>query len=361
MTLLRRVAALARADDPETGWIVRVALSGLLIWALIGRATAPLVAALVCWFVFVAADHRWPRPARVALAVAALVPAAVIGSSDDGTAQLFLFSALFVFVMLPRTPLWAVLGLTAAVPAVMVIAGRGLTAVLVQGAVIAIVVLFSLHRREHRLRTEERAKTHEAQARAAALDERARIARELHDVLAHSLGALAVQLEVAEAELTEKRDVTAAVTRVRRARSLARDGLTEARSAVAALRADVSPLPRALADLAAAHRADHGVPVSFCTRGSARELGPAAEVALVRTAREALTNAAKHACGVAVDISLEFSGSQARLIIANDSDISDPSGGYGLVGARERLALAGGTLEAGAADGVWRVVAEVPA
>ncbi|MFG1996565.1 sensor histidine kinase [Actinoplanes sp. NPDC048988] len=360
MTLLRRAAVLIRADDPETGWIVRVALSALLIWALIGQATAPLIAALVCWFGFVATDHRWPRLARVSLAVAALLPAAVVGDADDGSAQLFLFAALFIFVMLPRTPLRAVLGLTAAVLAVMSLSIRG-SAMLAQAAVIVIVVLFSLHRREHRLRTEERARTHEAQARAAALDERARIARELHDVLAHSLGALAVQLEVAEAELTEKRDLAAAATRIRRARKLARDGLTEARSAVAALRADVPPMPRALADLAAAHRADHGVQISLRTRGSAHTLNPAAEVALVRTAREAFTNAARHAPGADVTVSLEYTNSAVRLIIANKCDGADSGGGYGLVGARERLALAGGTLEAGAADGMWRVVAEVPA
>ncbi|MFF5080790.1 sensor histidine kinase [Actinoplanes sp. NPDC000266] len=360
MTLLRRAAALVRADDPETGWIVRIALSALLIWALPGQATPPLVAALVCWFVFVATDHRWPRLARTSLAVAAVLPAAVVGGDGNGSAQLFLFAALFIFVMLPRIPLWAILGVTAAVVAVMSLSIRS-SAVLAQAAVIVIVVLFSLHRREHRLRTEERARTHEAQARAAALDERARIARELHDVLAHSLGALAVQLEVAEAELTEKRDLTAAATRVRRARKLARDGLTEARSAVAALRADVPPLPRALADLAAAHHADHGVQASLCTHGSAHNLNPAAEVALVRTAREALTNAAKHAPGTDVTVLLECTDSAVRLTVANKCEGSSSDGGYGLVGARERLALAGGTLEAGVADGMWHVVAEVPA
>ncbi|WP_416903946.1 sensor histidine kinase [Micromonospora echinospora] len=379
--LTRRGVRLLRADDPETGWLIRIVISALLVWALLyltpadAVVRAVLVASLAGWFLFVAADVRWPRLARAGLALATLLPAAVAGVPENASAPLFLYAALFTFVLLPRTPMWAILVLTGTVIAVLLtgfwLAGRGTTAMLTQPTLVIILVLFNLHRREYRLRAEQTAllleqtsRTQQAQARAAALDERARIARELHDVLAHSLGALGVQLEVAEAQLTEKGDVPAAAARIRRARRLAVDGLVEARSAVAALRADVPPLSRALGDLVAGHRADHTTTVTLRTEGSPRGLPSGAEVSLLRTAREALTNAARHAPGAPVAVVLDYRGPTVRLTVHNPAPprpVGDGAGGYGLTGARERIALVGGTLEAGVVDGAWRVTAEVPA
>ncbi|WP_250029287.1 sensor histidine kinase [Paractinoplanes maris] len=309
-------------------------------------------------------------PARGALAAATLVPA-VSALPNNGAAHLFLYGSLFTFVLLPRMPLWAILSLTGALIVVLLvglrIAGHGPTALLTHPALIILVVLFSLHRREHRLRAEQTellleqtSRTQEAQARAAALDERTRIARELHDVLAHSLGALAVQLEVAEAQLTEKGNVTAAGERVRRARRLAADGMIEARSAVAALRADVPPLARALGDLIAVHRENFAATATLRVAGTPRALPSGAEVSLQRTPREALTNAARHAPGAPVTVTLDYAGTAVRLTVENPATGSETGPGYGLTGARERLALVGGTLEAGMADGTWRVTAEVP-
>ncbi|MFC6016769.1 sensor histidine kinase [Plantactinospora solaniradicis] len=385
LRLTRRGVRLLKADDPETGWLVRIVLSALLVWALLyltpmGPGVWPVLAAsLVGWGFFVVADSRWPRLARAGLALATLLPATVVAVPDNSSALLYLYAALFTFVLLPRTPMWAILALTAAVIGVLLtslwLAGRGPTAILAQPALIVILVLFSLHRREYRLRAEQTAllleqtsRTQRAQARAAALDERARIARELHDVLAHSLGALGVQLEVAEVQLTEQGDVAAAAARIRRARRLASDGLTEARSAVAALRADVPPLSRALGDLVAGHRADHAATVTLRTEGRPRGLPSGPEVSLLRTAREALTNAAKHAPGAPVAVTLDYRGPVVRLTVdnpapapaGNGSQVGDGVGGHGLTGARERIALVAGTLEAGVVDGAWRVTAEVP-
>ena len=378
----RRGVRLLRADDPETGWLVRIVLSALLVWALLylppaGAGVRPVLAAsLACWALFLVGDSRWPSLARGALALATLLPATVAGVPDDASALIYLYAALFTFVLLPRMPMRAILALTAAVivvlSTVLWITGRGPTAMLTQPALIAILVLFSLHRREYRLRAEQTAllleqtsRTQQAQARAAALDERSRIARELHDVLAHSLGALGVQLEVAEAQLTEQGDVAGAAERIRRARRLASHGLVEARSAVAALRTDVPPLPRALGDLVAGHRTDHAAMVTLRTEGNPRGLPSGAEVSLLRTAREALTNAARHAPGVPVAVALDYRGPVVRLTVENLAPapaVSRPDGGgHGLTGARERIALVGGTLEAGVVDGAWRVTAEVPA
>ncbi|GLY00428.1 histidine kinase [Actinoplanes sp. NBRC 101535] len=370
MRPVRRLAEMVWRDDPETGRLVRVVVSGLLVWALAVLAPAGvrpvLGAALAGWVLFLVADRRWPRAARAGLAAAALVSATVAAVPDETAALLFLYTTLFTFVLLPRTPWWPVVALAVTVLAVLLaglgLAGRGAGEIAGQAALIVVLVLFNLHRREHRMRADEALRSREAQARAAALDERARIARELHDVLAHSLGALGVQLEVAEAELTERNDVAGAAARIRRARILAGDGLVEARSAVAALRDDVPPLARALADLVEAHRTDHAAAVTLRVEGAPRRLSSGAEVSLLRTAREALTNAGRHAPGAPVTVVLDLRGPKARLTVGNP--LRDPVPlrfGYGLSGARERLALVGGTLEAGPAGDGWTVVAEVPA
>ncbi|MEU4694946.1 histidine kinase [Actinoplanes sp. NPDC023714] len=378
MTLREGVRRL-RADDPETGWLVRIVLSALLTWAFLTAGPASpgvrpvLAAALAGWFLFVFTDHRRPLLARPALALAAVLPAIAASRPEDASSLLYLYAALFTFVLLPRMPMWAILSLTAVVLAVLLtglwLAGRGPAAMLTQPALIAVLVLFSLHRREYRLRAEQTAllleqttRARAAQARAAALDERARIARELHDVLAHSLGALGVQLEVAEAQLTEKGDTEAAAARIRQARRLAADGLAEARSAVRALRDDVPPLPEALTGLIDAHEVAHDAAVTLGIEGDRRPLSPGAEVSLLRIAREALTNAARHAPARPVTMTLGYlPAGGARLVVSNPAT-GDPSpGGLGLVGARERVALIGGTLEAGIVDGEWVVTAEVPA
>ena len=161
--------------------------------------------------------------------------------------------------------------------------------VLHAAALTAVLIAFGLNRRQYEL-------TRHEQARAAALDERGRIARDLHDVLAHSLGALSVQLEVAEALLEERNDTAGALERVRRSRRLAVQGLIEARNAVAALRSsEVPALPEALAVLAEQHGQDHRVSVAVRTEGKPRPLESGVIVALLGAAREALTNAGKHA------------------------------------------------------------------
>ena len=111
--------------------------------------------------------------------------------------------------------------------------------------------------------------TEAASRRAAALDERTRIAREIHDVLAHALGGLTVQLEAAELVLAERRDIDGALERIRGCQRTAREGLVEARRAVAALRSDAPPLPESLAGLLESHRqqGDRGSSSSKAPRG----------------------------------------------------------------------------------------------
>jgi signal transduction histidine kinase len=201
-----------------------------------------------------------------------------------------------------------------------------------------------------------------AETEAAVLGERTRIAREIHDILAHSLGALAMQVEAAQALLTqEEPDVAKAVRCVERAGQLTREGLAESRRAVHALRDDISPLTESIGALVAA---DGG---TMTTVGEPRRLPADAALALYRTAQEAVTNARKHAPGNAVAVELRYDADMVRLSAANDlpeaeaaRPLTATGGGFGLGGLRERIELVGGTLSAGREGGVWLVKATVP-
>ncbi|NEA35773.1 sensor histidine kinase [Streptomyces sp. SID13031] len=230
----------------------------------------------------------------------------------------------------------------------------------------AILVAFGLNRRQYEVQARQTAQlleqtqlAQQEHARAAALDERGRIARELHDVLAHSLGALSVQLELAEALLAERNDTAGALDRVRRSRKLAVQGLVEARSAVAALRSDEVPaLPEALTALAEQHEKDHQTEVTVTNSGLPRPIASGITVALLGAAREALTNAGKHAPGQPVDVRLDYSKG-IRLTVRTPETEKAAGTGFGLAGMRERLALVGGRLEAGPDGDGWLVMAEV--
>jgi signal transduction histidine kinase len=217
---------------------------------------------------------------------------------------------------------------------------------------------------------EEQAKVAEEQAKVATLDERARIAREIHDVLAHSLGALGLHIQAAQAVLTKQHDEARAVELLAQARRMATDGLTETRRAVLALRGETRPLPDGLAELSADHQRRHGARVSFEVSGEPRPLPPDAGLALARTAQEALVNTAKHAPHQPVEIRLDYADAHTSLAVTNHlgedgagdhgSKLATVNGGYGLAGLRERLLLVDGTLSAGRDGGNWVVEAKVP-
>jgi signal transduction histidine kinase len=206
------------------------------------------------------------------------------------------------------------------------------------------------------------------QRRADVLDERARVAREIHDVLAHSLGALSIQLQAVSAALTDDRDAEQALEALGLARRMASDGLTETRRAVHALRTDIRPLEEELGRLAERHRASYPAAVTIDVAGTARAMPPDVSVALLRTAQEGLVNAAKHAPGRPVQVRLDYEPDQVRLVIVNpvrEGGRATPvrpgiKGGYGLTGMQERLRLLGGTLSAESSRGRWMVIAEVP-
>jgi signal transduction histidine kinase len=218
-------------------------------------------------------------------------------------------------------------------------------------------MLAGQNRRSHRIQTEQ-------SNHVAILDERARIAREIHDVLAHSLGALGIQIQAARAVLTDHGDTERALTILSTAQRMASDGLTETRRAVHALRVDPAPLDEQLATIVETHRAQHKTQVTLSVRGDPIDLAPDATLALVRAVQEALVNAAKHATRQPVDVTLRYGDHDVQVSISNplgaSSEFSTADTGYGLTGMRERLLLLRGTLTAGADDGRWTLQARVP-
>lgn len=238
--------------------------------------------------------------------------------------------------------------------------------------------LIGRNRRSYRVQAEQSAalvvqmeQLQSQQRRVDVLDERARIAREIHDVLAHSLGALSIQIQAARAVLTDRHDVAQALEVLGTAQQLATDGLVETRHAVTALRTDTLPLDMQLRQLAGVHAEQHRSQVSFDGVGEPRPFGHAANLALLRAAQESLVNAAKYAPHQGIDIRLDYGQRSVRLTVANtytgppapaaaDPVMSTINGGYGLTGMRERLQLLGGTLVAGPRAGRWIVTAELP-
>ena len=190
------------------------------------------------------------------------------------------------------------------------------------------------------------------QARAAGVvHERQRLAREIHDTLAQGLAGIITQLQaaahVADEPARWRRHHDAATT-------LARESLTEARRSVAELRPEpleTGRLADALTQVAATWSTRHGVDARVTVTGDARTLRPEAEVALLRTAQEALANVAKHADAGRVGLTLSYMDHQVALDIRDDGRGFDPGrtvrsdGGFGLVAMRQRVEGLSGTLQ----------------
>jgi signal transduction histidine kinase len=292
-------------------------------------------------------------------------------------------TALVVFVFVATMAAAADLELapTLAVTAAAIVAivvsglafGSGWGAVLGLPAIALMGLLTGRNRGAYRIQAEQaamlaaqRERLQAEQHRADLLDERARIAREIHDVLAHSLGALGIQIQAARSVLYK--DADRAGELLAAAQQMAAEGLVDTRRAVHALRTDTLPLGEELARVSDTYAQRYNVAVSFDSGGVPAALPPDATVALLRIAQEALVNAAKHAAGQPVTVRLDYGEADVRLSVRNDlapgagqeGGVSTVNGGYGLTGMRERLRLLDGTLEAGRRGDQWVVTAELP-
>jgi signal transduction histidine kinase len=205
-----------------------------------------------------------------------------------------------------------------------------------------------------------------AQARAAGLAERQRLAREMHDVLAHSLSGLMLQLEGARMLAAKDPADPRLAQAVDRAHQLGKAGLEEARGAIGMLRDDELPGPDRLAGLVMRFQQDRAIPCRLSVSGEAHPLSSEARLALYRVAQEALTNITKHAHPERVELCLSYEASATRLTVedfttsSSHTRASSNGGGYGLTGMRERAELLGGTLTTQATPSGFRVELDVP-
>jgi signal transduction histidine kinase len=278
------------------------------------------------------------------------------------------------------------LGIVLAVPfLVLALAGRGGAAALLlawggpaaAGAGIAVRA-----RREARTRTAAGAALADTMLAHTARGERARIARELHDVVAHHISMVAVQAETAR--LTTPGLPAGGAHRFAEIGDTARAGLTEMRRLLGVLRedaedagatvADRHPLPGLpqLAELVDAARDAAGAGIRLIVSGPVTEFDPGVELAAYRIVQEALTNARRHAPGAAVDVELCYADDALRLRVRDNGpgpagspdggahgpreapaaeDYTPAGTGHGLLGMRERTLAVGGTLWTGPAPG----------
>ena len=201
--------------------------------------------------------------------------------------------------------------------------------------------------------------------------ERARIARELHDVVAHHISMIAIQAE--SARLTTPGMPAAGAQRLSEIGDTARAGLTEMRRLLGVLREDSSaeaadrhPQPglEQLPRLVDAARESSGAACRFIVSGSPAAIDPGVSLAAYRIAQEALTNARRHAPGAAVDVEVRYGDGELRLLIRDNGPgptQTAPAGGHGLTGMRERATAVGGELRAGAATvGGFLIEARLP-
>lgn len=362
--------------------LINLACLGLLVWGLVSQAhvgtggrhlaAAVLLAVAGCsWVVWVAGRTRKDR--RYVLA-----PLAVMAIAGGALANFGPVAVVFVGVAALGTAVerpvayaaglcalgWASFGTGAALAG-----GHFGVFVEVVAATLAGLVVGQARRQavEHSARLAllqfETQRAEVEGARAELLSERNRLAREIHDVLAHTLSALAVQLEALDSVVQGEAGASPEIlSQVQRSKDLVHEGLQEARRAVKALRGAPVPLLDQMSRLAEADG------VSLSVSGQARPLSPEASLALYRAAQEGLANVVKHAPGSPAQVTLEFGPSCVSLRVTNPTGpagggtlASGMGSGYGLVGMRERFAALGGKVSAGPEGASWQLKVEVPA
>ena len=214
---------------------------------------------------------------------------------------------------------------------------------------------------------EERARRSEAEARRAVEDERGRITRELHDVLAHSVSVMTVQASAVRRLLLpeQEREREALLT----VEETGRQALAEMRRLVEIMRDEAEPAARApqpgietLPELVEQVR-QSGLPVELTVEGTPVKLPAGVDLSAYRIVQEALTNTLKHAGPAHAWVAVRYGGDDVEIDVENDGSSETASGGsgHGLVGMRERVALCGGELESGPRPGGgFRISARLP-
>lgn len=370
--------------DPRVQWVVSLAvvIVGVLTirpMGLSGRGLAVAALVVVNSAALLARrlpEHKVPpRLAVVWLALGVGAAAALIGLSSSGTGYLFaFFLAGHIGYRLDTRQALVMAGLCSLLcGAVLYLRlGPGHEALpwvfgLATGAPVLVGIVNRSQRQAVRAAidaAESAERAARAEARTAVLTERGRIARDVHDVLAHSLAGINMQLELADA-LIDTGDLEKVREAHAKAHSLVKESLRQAQWSVHALREDALPLRETLASMLASSGHQDALTVT----GVVREVPAEVVRSLLRIAQEALTNAARHAPGGAVSVELAFAPASTALTVRNRPAtrpaVPGEGSGMGLIGMRERVAQLGGTLTAGPVTegthrGDWQVEAVIP-
>jgi len=367
--------------------LLRAALLALATWTVFsGQHSFPsshwatvivsYALATVGWMVWTV-RHRLRGPIGIPPYVMAISGAFLLAAAPNSAASIFPFVAAVSAGMLAPTRLALTVPAVAAVALGIGVAIYGHSGVgaLAYSLGFAAATFAAGGRRQSLLQAEQAElllaqtqRSHEEQLRAARFEESARIAREIHDVLAHALAGLTIQLEATAALIEQGANPDTVLERVRHAHELARDGLQETRSAVGALRGDRAPAAQRIEGFVADYsRGGQGV-ATLTVTGDPTTLNDSAGDAAVRVVQEALTNVSKHARGAEVSVSVTARAEELSVSVENlagpsgsSTPLGTSGGGYGLKGIRERAALLGGSASAGpTAVGGWKVEMTLP-
>jgi signal transduction histidine kinase len=399
-------SAMLRLITLSASAIIVVFVTLGVIQGMLGK-TAPVIAASAVALAVAVAGLAWivvigtETTARtmIALTAVGLSGAALVGLLPEEAGYLIVFVALIgIGIELPPVPALTAGVIVFAAANISFLAAAGLSASNIIGNDVGAAFLFTVglfirsaraaqararadQARAEGLLAELRA-SQAAQAEAAALTERTRLAREIHDILAHSLSGLVLALDTAEllarrgggpdaagAERADTDTVALMLGQVNRAQRMAREGLADTRRAISALRGDELPGPALLDRLVRQTSEATGSQAELTVAGEPRPLSPEVGLALYRTAQEALINTAKYAGrGGRAELRLTYRTDGIELAIddARAPDAAPPRsggltfGGYGLTGMRERAELLGGRLTAGPTDQGFRVLLWLP-
>lgn len=365
-------AVLARAADEQAVpfWITGLLTAVLLLWHWAGMRLN--YRNMTSWD-----DHA---PARLAILVGdILLWLALVTISPVYYLVLFgLFSQIFRHLPI-RYAVVAILiltgviifdqltasdaSLTLANPGLWAFLSLGLAAIL-NGIWVSAIAGQSTQRQQLITQLEEtRAELAAAEHREGVLEERQRLAREIHDTLAQGFTSIVMQLEAAEQALPNDMDMLQ--EHLDRARSTARISLDQARLVIQDLRPDLleqRSLPDALDRVAARWREETGIPLTTQTTGSPVPLPLNIEVTMLRATQEALANVRKHAQATAVQLTLSYMGDVVILDVQDNgagiggAESSGLSSGYGLQAMRERVAQCGGAVELESEPGVGTTI-----
>ena len=351
------------------GWIDALLAVGLSVVAVVENQADQFSPAVLLCTAPLVLRRRWPIP----VLVLALAGFSIAGNDTNLAALIGGLTAAFSVGLYEPEPLR---GIPAAFVTAAVIAlefGRGENTVLpipawltpflfVGFAFLSGLVIAQQRERMNRLERE-----HATAVAAAAEGERRRIARELHDVIAHSVGVMVVQAGAARHVLAEK--PAAAEESLRAVETSGHEAMAELRRLLGVLGNDGEEPPLApqpglsQLDAMVARVREAGLPVSLRIEGSPSLVPQGIDVAAYRIVQEALTNALKYAGGARTSAVVRYSPDALDIDVEDEGQATTPSGGIGrgLTGMRERVALFGGTIDAGRrAEGGYAVHAHLP-